>query len=438
MADAEVVLTALTVAAGLALVVERVVEVLKYLIDMAGNGIDGGNLKKSLETLRDLIKQANDALTETKALRESAKNKPSIAMPAATSADGATEQIAADHEPDEIHLPPPIPVVPYPGQDISNVTSMLFIQLMAAGLGIVLAHMFDLHLISLLLHGNSDKGGSGTLDLIVTGLVIGGGSQPVHVLIRFLNERKVSGVADIAVPEEQQGAADAWDLAAKVANSSLVAEQKEPDPLAWRPIPYDGGVRATSLEKVHLRSGNPNLIVYHHTAMASFSPFSDVVDEILTHKKWLTAYHCVIMPDGTIEPFCRWDRNGNHAKGRNDRSLGIAFHGNFHTKLEQTAQDKFANSDGRFGNQRPTEAQLHAGARVIALWMSLYEDIGIELEKSVLPHYAALPNHTVCPGSNFPHAELRRLVRLYVTAWQQSETSRQGINGFKQLPYVYA
>ncbi len=446
MVDAEVVLTALTVAAGLALVVERVVEVLKYLISMGGNGTDGGNPGKSLETLRDLINRANDALDKTKALNQSGKsNSGNREAALATSPQTSIGPIAADQEPDESYLPPCIPVVPYPGQDMVSASGMLFIQLMAAGLGIFLAHMFDLHLIRLLLQAHLELAKvvvevtvNPTLDLLISGLVIGGGSQPVHVLIRFLNERKVTGVVADAVAEQQQGATDAWDLAARVSSSSLVAEQKEPDPLAWRPIVYNGGVRPTSLDRVHMRSGKPNLVVYHHTAMASFSPFSDVVNEILNHKKWLTAYHCVIMPDGSVEPFCRWDRNGNHAKGRNDRSLGIAFHGNFHTALDRSAQDKFANSDGRFGNQLPTEAQLHAGARVIALWMNLYDDIGANLETSVLPHHEALPNHTVCPGSNFPHAELRRLIRLYLAAWQQSEASRQGIQAFRQLPYVYA
>src|SRR5262249_13637215 len=156
------------------------------------------------------------------------------------------------------------------------------------------------------------------------------------------------------------------------------------------------------------------------------------------NKKWITGYHCVVMPDGAIKPFCRWDRYGNHAQGLNDRSLGIAFHGNFHTK----ADDKFSNADGRYGNQKPTEAQLHSGARVVALWLSLYPDIlgpdKTNFQRPILPHHKAMPNHTVCPGSNFPEDAFEALLRQYYEAWSHSQLAQDGVKEFKQLKYVYA
>ena len=58
--------------------------------------------------------------------------------------------------------------------------------------------------------------------------------------------------------------------------------------------------------------------------------------KVIKDKGWLTGYHCVVVKDGSIHPFCRWDRYGNHAKGHNLTSLGIAFNGNFETEISET------------------------------------------------------------------------------------------------------
>jgi N-acetyl-anhydromuramyl-L-alanine amidase AmpD len=158
------------------------------------------------------------------------------------------------------------------------------------------------------------------------------------------------------------------------------------------------------------------------------------VDEFLVNKGWLTGYHCVIMPDGTVRPFCRWDRYGNHAKGLNQRSLGIAFHGNFHT----LANDRYSNHDGRFGFQKPTAVQLDAGARVIALWAHLYPNIQLDFDMDILPHKIAMPGHTVCPGSNFPHDELKEKITFYFQQWEKSQTAQQHIALFQQKSFIYA
>jgi N-acetyl-anhydromuramyl-L-alanine amidase AmpD len=202
----------------------------------------------------------------------------------------------------------------------------------------------------------------------------------------------------------------------------------------WQPVAYSGGVKPESLEFTHLRGAEPDLIVYHHTAMSSKVPFQGVVDEFLVNKGWQTGYHCVVMPDGAIKPFCRWDRTGNHAQGLNHRSLGLAFHGNFHT----LNNDRYSNFDGRFGFQKPTTAQLDAGARVVALWVHLYSTIDLDFASDILPHKTAMPGHTVCPGSNFPHEEFQEKVRFYHERWTRSAVAQQQIALFKQNPYVYA
>jgi N-acetyl-anhydromuramyl-L-alanine amidase AmpD len=167
--------------------------------------------------------------------------------------------------------------------------------------------------------------------------------------------------------------------------------------------------------------------------MSSSVPFQGIVDEFLVNKGWLTGYHCVIMPDGAIKPFCRWDRYGNHAKGLNDRSLGIAFHGNFHT----LANDRYSNHDGRFGFQKPTAVQLDSGARITALWVHLYPSIQLDFDMDILPHKTAMPGHTVCPGSNFPHAEFKDKVSFYYQKWENPQAQQQ-IALFKQKPFIYA
>jgi N-acetyl-anhydromuramyl-L-alanine amidase AmpD len=301
----------------------------------------------------------------------------------------------------------------------------------------LLAHFFKIKLATVFLQGlgqNPDVFFQ-VLDTILSGLIIGGGSQPLHVLIRFLTERKVSAAKETT----QEPAAATTPVAETIMAASFKAEVAEvtktpAQEWAWQDMVYLGGVNPASLETSHRRSGDPNLIVYHHTAMSSNAPFQEVVKEFLESKKWLTGYHCVIMPDGRIEAFCRWDRSGNHAKGLNDRSLGISFHGNFHTALN----DRFSNADGRYGNQLPTEAQLHAGARVVALWVLLYPDIELDFTRHILPHSKAMPGHTVCPGSNFPHAEFEPLVRGYHAAWSTSPEAQQKIASFGQLKYIHA
>jgi len=433
MQTAQTVLTAFTVAAGLSLGIERGLELLKHFMDL-GNG--SLNPKEGIQRAAELVDKAEQALAHP----ESTLRAPGVAGGAQPGSPGgqprqgpAVNRTAADSEASEKYPPPRIPVVPMAALSTQDTGNTLFFQFAGAGLGIFLANVFELRLLSVLLDQQPQAISAlfALADGIFTGLVIGGGSQPIHVLIRFLSERKVTVASEEAV-EDAEGEVEKTKALAKVVSSKgLISEKKEQNPLEWVDIVYTGGVDPQQLDNQHLRSGKPNLVVYHHTAMSSASSFQDVVDEFLVTKKWLTGYHCVVMPDGAIKPFCRWDRSGSHAKGLNDRSLGISFHGNFHTE----AGEQFSNADGRFGNQRPTEAQLHAGARVVALWAYLYQDIKLD---RILPHKKAMPGHTVCPGSNFPCDQFETLVRQYHDAWSHSTLANKGVEQFKQLNYVYA
>lgn len=428
--EASVVINALTVAAGLALGIERTLEFLKHLMDSSTSSLSPGEHRARIDQAVDSIAQAEDAVAN------GVKVKARV-----TAVETKTTELpdlsAADSEASESHPPPKIPVIPMEPLSTVTTSKALFLQMAAAGLGIIFAWSFEVRLLSLLMSGNeltpTITPAFLLLDIIFSGLVIGGGSQPIHVLITFLTERKVR--QDVVEAPKTEAGEEIKDLASVVSSGKLVEEKKEPNPLAWQSILYKGGVKPELLEDEHLRSGDPNLVVYHHTAMSSASAFQDIVDEFLINKRWLTGYHSIIMPDGTIKSICRWDRYGNHARGLNDRSLGIAFHGNFHTD----PADAYSNADGRFGNQLPTEAQLHAGARLIALWVNLYDDIELDFKTSILPHKKAMPNHTVCPGSNFPYERFEQLVTQYYEAWDASETAQEKIEEFRiDTSYVYA
>ncbi len=433
--DAQSVLTTLTIAAGLALAIERTIELLKHFMDSVSGGLGTREIKELIERAVQIVKDAKEAVAghHVYDAPEEMANNASEPRPAAVVE--SVQRIAVDAEPGEQHPTPAIAVIPPTPLSILQTGRQLFYNLAAAGLGIILAQLFEIRLLALMMGNNGLPVQPSLLfsffDIVFTGLVIGGGSQPIHVLIRFLTERKVTPPAE----ERNEIRADAKsdELATAIANANLVKEFPEPNAMQWMEIAYQGGVNPASLQNTHLRPANPNQIVYHHTAMASGKSFQEIVDEFLQTKKWLTGYHCVIMPDGAIKPFCRWDRAGNHAKGLNAQSLGLSFHGNFHTELA----DKFSNADGRYGNQQPTEAQLHAGARVVALWVHLYPEIALDFEHAILPHKEARPGHTVCPGSNFKYAEFKQLIRQYHQAWAESSLAQQKIAAFKQLEYIY-
>jgi hypothetical protein len=432
MPDVSLVITTLTVAAALSLVVERVLEVLKHFRDEDNAKIEKDQVTKSAKfsvnqakELVENLKSALDAYKEAKKLDALRDVRPQT-TPTLSPPPAIDQQASGDEEPEdtEFERHNDVTIIPARIKSIGEAQTALVLALFAAGLGIILAEIFNLKLIALFLNTSVPH----WADVMLTGIVIGGGSQPIHVLLRFLTTRKIS-TSEQPQPVKPEVEQAVPETATPLAQPT--GTQK--DDSYWQPIMYSGGVKPQSLEQYHLRSQEPDLIVYHHTAMSSNVPFQGIVDEFLINKGWLTGYHCVVMPDGAIKPFCRWDRYGNHAKGLNQRSLGIAFHGNFHT----LANDRYSNHDGRFGFQKPTAVQLDAGARIVALWTHLYPNIQLDFDMDILPHRTAMPGHTVCPGSNFPHAEFKEKVSFYYQTWEKPQAQQQ-IALFKQKPFIYA
>ena len=72
-----------------------------------------------------------------------------------------------------------------------------------------------------------------------------------------------------------------------------------------------------------------------------------------------------------------WDINGAHTLKYNDKSLGLCLIGDFNKTV-------------------PPDAQLAAAAKLVKMWMRLFQ-IPIT---NIKPHSAV--NQTDCPGSKFP------------------------------------
>lgn len=85
-----------------------------------------------------------------------------------------------------------------------------------------------------------------------------------------------------------------------------------------------------------------------------------------------------------------WDRQGAHVRGHNQDNLGICFIGDFDLR-------------------EPPQAQLIAGAKIIALWMKLF-DIPIE---EIYTHRRFDPTKT-CPGDKFKPSILKIYISNFI------------------------
>ena len=308
--------------------------------------------------------------------------------------------------------------------DDGTTLRVFIIQLLGFAVGIILAHFSGVQLFNSFLNSLGQNTMPAWLDFLFTGLLIGGGSGPMHVLVKFVTDRKFT------IPEEQSAAEVTKAPTENTTKATaLITPKPALRPDDWVDITYNGGVDREALQDVHRRKNNPDLIIYHHTAMNSKSTFQDVV-RVIKERKWLTGYNCVIQFDGSVHPFCRWDRYGSHAAGYNARSLGIAFNGNYETDPKVP----FSNPDGRLGPTRPGEEQLKAGARVVALWTFLY-NIPVDFDKSIIAHNKI--STKTCPGNNFPYEELRNWIEHYKNTWEKSEEIMHQISAFKLKPYLY-
>ncbi len=303
-------------------------------------------------------------------------------------------------------------------RDSVETTQVFLLQVVGVVVGVVLCWIAKFGLFGPL---NVFSGISGSLDWVLTGILIGGGSQPIHFLIQFLNQRKIveAGPAEILPIVDSSGVI--VDLS-----------DNDPDTSFYKilDVPYNGGYKPESLENRNFRPAPPDLIVYHHTALHSNAAFADVVREIVEVKGWSTGYHSVIAGDGTINNFARWDRTGVHALGVNQRSLGIALNGNFHSD----PGDPFSNDQGQFGNMRPTDIQLLSAAKVVALWCHLYQ-IPVKFGETIVSHREV--RATACSGSNFPYGPFEALVQNCYDAWNTHEAQTELIF-YKQKQLIYS
>ena len=465
----ETVLLPLTAALGLALIVERVVEVMKNVVDMLPTTSVGRAIQKP--TLAAMASQGLKQLHEddeklAKADAERATLVDRLVVTEETlrvtpESDTETRQslerereklrevLGADEgntEWREVHPLETILVEPATDPDDGNTLRAFVLQAVAVIVGIIAARVTHLQLFHVLA---PNAGLSVPVDYLLTGLFVGGGSAPAHVLIRFISERRIvvpeaASRAEVPVAAAAVAVAEARTGIGTPASAAIaaVAHAGSPafDPDRWLDIPYAGGVDRERLESIHRRGADPNLVVFHHTAMPLKSTFEDVVRVIKsrkdsTGKPWVTGYNCVVLADGSINPFCRWDRYGNHAQGYNRLSLGITLNGNFETDPRQP----FSNPDGRYGPSRPTEQQLDAAARVVALWTHLYPAIPLAFDRrkeGIIPHRNVSPK--TCPGNMFPYPQFEKLVRHYHDTWQRSSECRSRIAAFKLRQFLYA
>jgi hypothetical protein len=304
-----------------------------------------------------------------------------------------------------------------PDQNLA--TKRFILQMSGCAIGVILCVKGDLGLFHML----KATGIAAWVDYLLTGILIGTGTEPIHSLIRFLqakNEASQSEVASTAV------------VAAPAAPATEVSTSEGITAKPWIDLTYNGGLNPEEHDN-RRRGANPVMIIFHHTGMHSNTPFSEVVS-VFKAKGFATGFNAVITENGESHNFCRWDARGIHAKGYNDRALGLAFCGCFETNPNTPGN----NADGAFGNLVPTEAQLMTGAKLIVLWALLYKIDLTQPGRLVAHHEIALGEQaTSCPGSQFPFARFRNLVLDLYAEWKISDRIKSEIHDFSQKPFLF-
>jgi len=247
-------------------------------------------------------------------------------------------------------------------------------------------------------------------------LSFGGGSQPIHVLIVFSRSASDSRSEEAS---RRRGESKKTKALAKVGLLKGLISEKRRKPPEWVEI-VTRARRSPTARQSAPAFRKPNLVVYHHTACPA-SRVSRTWSTVPGDEEMAHGYHCVVMPDGAIKPFCRWDPP-EPCEGAQRPQPGDFLHGQF----SHRGGDNFPTPMA-FGNQRPTEAQLHAGARVVAL-------LGPSVTRHQAgPHTAARSHagHTSVPDP-ISVRPVRTLVRQYHDAWS-TPRCEQGREQFKQL-----
>jgi len=261
-------------------------------------------------------------------------------------------------------------------------------------------------------------------DVLLSGVLISGGSEPIHQMISFLNEKKER------VKKER--------LKAEVRQIEKAPQAKKPGGFARLEIEYKGGLYPDKPGHA-LRKVNPRYIVLHHSGTSQRLSFEDIVRLEKTPRSndrgtytLDPSYHCVVTYDGKYHNYCRWDSVGWHMarspRISNSNSLGLCVVGNFNLSKEEK------NNQRKVNQRRPSEGQINTAARIIALWRILY---GID-EKNVVAHYRSSRGaRSACPGNNFPLERLVAKSTQFIKAWEKDEQIQAEIEQFKKLKYLY-
>lgn len=303
--------------------------------------------------------------------------------------------------------------------DQNVMTKRFILQMSGCFLGVILCVKGDLGLFHLL----KASGIAAWVDYLLTGILIGTGTEPIHSLIRFLQAKNEASQSEATTAEVQS---------APVTTATEVSVQETISAKPFIDITYDGGLNP-EIHENRLRNANPNMIIFHHTGMHSGTQFSEVVS-VFKAKGFATGFNAVITENGVCQSYCRWDARGIHTKGYNDRALGLAFCGCFETNPAVPGN----NADGALGNLSPTEAQLMTGAKLIVLWALLYKIDVTQPGRLVAHHEIALGEQaTTCPGNQFPYARFQRLVHDLYAEWKNSDRVKSEISDFARKPFLF-
>ncbi len=261
-------------------------------------------------------------------------------------------------------------------------------------------------------------------DILLSGVLISGGSEPIHQMMSFLNEKK-----ELVKKERLRAEAQQLTKAPQAASGGEFSHLG---------VAYSGGLYPDKAGH-SLRKVNPKYIVLHHSGTSQRLSFEDIVRLEKTPRSndrgtytLDPSYHCVITYDGNYHNYCRWDSVGWHMarspRVSNSNSLGLCLVGNFNLSEEEK------NNQRKVNQRRPGERQIETAAKIIALWRILY-DIG---EQNVLQHYRSNRGaRGACPGNNFPFDRLVAKSTQIIKAWGKDERIQAEIEQFKKLKYIY-
>jgi hypothetical protein len=415
-------LTALGVMLALSLVVERTLSVFAWIINRIVM-IKCAAEVTSIPSFQVQLEADKRALEDDSALRASP----------VPGSDGVSEI-----DPHPLYASPPsrFDVKHYEIQDSNAVLKTFWMQILGVLIGICGCAYAKFSVWMLVQSPVIKEAAPQAWEYLLTGLIIGGGTKPINMLMNFLINRKL-----IIKRKEFSQSTVAPEPPRVVITESETKSILTPSTQVVVPstsiaqivgIQYDGGDRPDRLQNTHMRSGRVplDMIIFHHTAMHADAPFEEITKEF-DRKGWLTGYHAVVFKDGSMRALCRWDRIGNHATGFNERSLGIAFHGNFETD----PLVPFSNPDGRFGSPYPTDIQIDAGARLVVLWHFLY-GVKVNFKTAIIPHSKVAQK--ACPGRNFPSTLFEARVNHYAQLWKGNREFQQAACMFKFIPMVMA